>query len=148
MKEKHVGALAAVCFGALGVMPVGAHHSFAAYDQQVTNTITGTLKEFDWNAPHSGMTVAYTDKNGKQQELFVTAGAPITITKQGFKLSDFRVGSKVTLSWHPHRNGALGGELAQMQLEDGRVLRGSFNLSAVGKSEPSTAPAPSSAAPK
>ncbi len=121
-----------------------AHHSFAAYDQGVTKSVTGTLKEFDWNAPHSGITVAYTDEKGQVQEVSVTTGAPSTIASQGFKPRDFRVGTKVTLSWHPNRNGQLGGELTEIKLEDGRTLKGGF-----GGNPPPSAPgaAPSGSAP-
>jgi len=103
-----------------------AHHSFAAYDQGVTKSVSGTLKEFDWNAPHSGITVTYTDAKGQVQEVSVTTGAPSTIAAQGFKPRDFRVGTKVTLSWHPNRNGLPGGEMSEIKLEDGRVLKGGF----------------------
>jgi hypothetical protein len=103
-----------------------AHHSFAAYDQGVTKSVTGTLKEFDWNAPHSSMTVAFTDPTGKVDEVSVTTGAPATITSQGFKPRDFKVGQKATVTWHPNRNGVPGGELVDVTLEDGRVLHGGF----------------------
>jgi hypothetical protein len=106
--------------------PLWAHHSFAAYDQSVVKTVTGTLKEFDWNAPHSGITVEYVDEKGAAQEMSVTTGAPSTIASQGFKSKDFRVGTQVTLSWHPNRNGTPGGEMTELKLEDGRVLHGGF----------------------
>lgn len=139
MNRRHVVVLTKVCLGVLCAVPALAHHSYAAYDQRITNTVTGTLKEFDWNAPHSGMTIVYTDNDGKAQEVFVTTGAPITLSRQGFKLSDFRVGSKVTLSWHPNRNGVLGGEMAELKLEDGRVLHGGLGPGAAGKNESSPA---------
>jgi hypothetical protein len=103
-----------------------AHHSFAAYDQTVTKSVTGTLKEFDWNAPHSTMTVAFTDTTGKADEVSVATGAPAMITNQGFKPRDFKVGQKTTVTWHPNRNGVPGGELVDLTLEDGRVLHGGF----------------------
>jgi hypothetical protein len=120
------------------------HHSFAAYDQGVTKSVAGTLKEFDWNAPHSGITVTYTDEKGQVQEVSVTTGAPSTIAAQGFKPKDFRVGTKVALSWHPNRNGLPGGEMTEIRLEDGRVLKGGFGgrppPGAPGAPPPGTAP--------
>jgi hypothetical protein len=88
------------------------------------NSVTGTLKEFDWNAPHSGITVTYLDEKGQPQEMSVTTGAPSSIASQGFKPKYFRVGTKVTLSWHPNRNGLPGGEMTE--LEDGHTLKGGF----------------------
>lgn len=106
--------------------PASAHHSYASYDQKITQTIAGTLKEFDWNAPHSGVTVAYTNSQGAIDEVSVTTGSPAVISEQGFKPKDFKVGMKVTMSWHPNRNGVPGGELIELQMEDGRVLHGGF----------------------
>ena len=117
-----------------------AHHSFAAYDQAVTKSLSGTLKEFDWNAPHSGITVAYVDEKGEEQELAVTTGAPSTIASQGFKPKDFKVGSKVTLSWHPNRNGLPGGEMTELKLDDGRVLHGGFGLPGASPGAPGGPP--------
>ena len=123
--------------------PALAHHSFAAYDQTVTKSVTGTLKEFDWNAPHSSMTVAFTDATGKTDEVSVTTGAPATISGQGFKPRDFKVGQKATMTWHPNRNGVPGGELVDFTLEDGRVLHGGFGAPPPGA--PGYAPAPGAA---
>jgi hypothetical protein len=119
-----------------------AHHSFAAYDQTVTKSVTGTLKEFDWNAPHSSMTVAFTDAAGKADEVSVATGAPSTISRQGFKARDFKVGQKATMTWHPNRNGVPGGELVDLTLEDGRVLHGGFGAP---PGAPGYAPAPGAA---
>ena len=116
-----------------------AHHSFAAYDQTVTKSVTGTLKEFDWNAPHSSMTVAFTDATGKADEVSVTTGAPATMSGQGFKPRDFKGGQKVIMTWHPNRNGVPGGELVNVTLEDGRVLQGGFGRP---PGAPGPAPAP------
>jgi hypothetical protein len=91
---------------------------------EVTQTISGTLEEFDWNAPHAGLKVAYLNDQGAVQEVSVTTGSPVVIARQGFMPKDFLLGSKVTMSWHPNRNGVFGGELAELKLEDGRVLHG------------------------
>jgi hypothetical protein len=115
--------------------PSLAHHSYAAYDTNLTQTVSGTLKELDWNAPHAGISVAYVDGQGVMQEVSVTTGSPAVISRQGFKPKDFQKGTKVTISWHPNRNGAPGGELIEMKLEDGRVLHGGFPT-IPGKSEP------------
>ena len=70
------------------------------------------------------MTVVYLDKTGSEQRISATTGAPNTIVRQGFKVSDFKVGMKVELRWYPNVNGSAGGELALLKLPDGRMLRG------------------------
>jgi len=109
---------------ALWCVPSYAHHSYAAYDMEITQTVSGTLKQFDWVAPHAELKVAYLNDQGAMQEMSVTTGSPAILARQGFEAKDFVVGSKVTMSWHPNRNGAPGGELAELKLEDGRVLYG------------------------
>jgi len=133
-----VAVLAAAA--ALWGIPSYAHHSFAAYDQKVTKTVSGTLEEFDWDAPHSGITVSYLNEQRATEEVSVTTGSPSVISGQGFKPKDFVTGTKVTLSWHPNRNGQPGGELVEMKLEDGRVLHGGFPA-APGAGKAATPPA-------
>jgi hypothetical protein len=109
---------------ALWSIPSYAHHSYAEYDMEVTQTVSGTLKAFNWISPHTSLKVAFVNGQGAVQEISVTTGSPAILSRQGFKAEDFVSGSKVTLSWHPHRNGTLGGELAELTLQDGRVLKG------------------------
>ena len=109
------------------LVPAGsalAHHSYAAYDQNHVKTVEGTLEDFDWSAPHSSMTVVYLDSSGTEQRVSATTGAPNMIVRQGFKVSDFKVGMKVELKWYPNVNGSPGGEMALLKLPDGRMLRG------------------------
>jgi hypothetical protein len=115
---------------ALWCLPSYAHHSYAEFDMEVTRTVSGTLKEFNWISPHTDLKVAYVKTQGVVEEVPVTTGSPAVISRQGFKAEDFVAGSKVTLSWHPNRNGALGGELAELKLQDGRVLKGHGAFSA------------------
>jgi hypothetical protein len=111
-------------WGWLYGLPALAHHSFAPYNEAVTDKATGTLKEFDWSAPHSGVTVVYMDKRGKPEEIFMVSAPPNLLIKQGFKPDDFKPGMKVTVTWHPNRSGYPGGELIDVTLPDGRVFQG------------------------
>jgi hypothetical protein len=91
---------------------------------EVTRTLSGTLKEFNWVSPHTNLKVTYLNEQGVPQEILVTTGSPAVLSRQGFKAEDFVLGSRVTLSWHPNRSGTSGGELAELKLQDGRVLKG------------------------
>jgi hypothetical protein len=101
-----------------------AHHSFAAYDMATTKTISGTLKEVDWNAPHAGFTVSYRNEKGEDVDVAVSTVVPTAIVRQGFSPKDLKVGMKVELSWHPNRNGLPGGDMESLKLEDGRIVKG------------------------
>lgn len=134
----------AVTVGSLYGAPALAHHSFAPYNEAVTLKATGTLKEFDWSAPHSGVTVVYTDKQGKPVEIFMVSAPPNMLVKQGFKPDDFKPGITVTVTWHPNRSGYPGGELVDMTLSNGRVFHGGIPMQTGGKAPPGPAgyPAP------
>jgi len=112
-----------VSAAALIIPAVHAHHSAAAYDTSKTLSVAGTLKEFDFSAPHAGVRVVYTNDKGETSEMLVSTVAPAMILSQGFMPKDFRKGQKVELTFHPYRNGAVGGDLVMMKLEDGRVLQ-------------------------
>lgn len=118
------GVRAAIVVGAVGCAAAWGHHSSAGVDMSVTKTVSGTLKALEWSAPHAGIVVVYKDESGKPTDVSIGTGAPMTIVRQGFKRADFRIGSKVQLSWHPNRSGAPGGELESLKLEDGRMLTG------------------------
>jgi hypothetical protein len=100
--------------------PLSAHHSGAGYDMQKTLSAKATLKEFRWGAPHSMVVFMVKGADGKEQEVSMGSAAPASFSRQGFKPRDFKVGDKMDITWHPSKNGALGGTLATITLADGR----------------------------
>jgi hypothetical protein len=101
-----------------------AHHSAAPYDLSKTETVTGTIKELFWGAPHASMTVSYIGPDGTPKEVWVGTAAPAVLVRQGFTSKDLHVGDRVTLAWHPDKSGALGGLMSSLTLPDGRVIHG------------------------
>ena len=127
---------------ATAATPVFAHHSFNAYDISKTQSVSGSLKEFRWGAPHSSMVVIYLDKDGKQQTMSVVSGSPLTFSKQGFAPRDFHRGDKVKLTYHPNTTGAAGGALASLTLPDGRTYKDNEAAAAGGPGAPVPPAAP------
>ncbi|MGA3156976.1 MAG: DUF6152 family protein [Steroidobacteraceae bacterium] len=109
----------------IGASAAQAHHSAAGVDQNKTITVSGTLKDFDFSAPHSQIIVVSQDDTGAMVETRVSTVAPNALVKQGFKAKDFVVGDKVEMSYHPNLNGA-GGLMVTLKLGDGRVVKGSL----------------------
>jgi hypothetical protein len=103
--------------------PVSAHHSAAGYDLTKTLSAEATLKEFRWSAPHSAVVFVIKGADGKPQEVSMASASPASLIRQGFKPRDFKPGEKMKITWHPSKNGAIGGTLKTMKLSDGR----SFN---------------------
>jgi hypothetical protein len=100
-----------------------AHHSGAGYDMSKTLSASATIKEFRWGAPHSAAVFAIKGTNGSAEELTLASAAPALFVKEGFKPRDFKVGDKVEITWHPSKNGNIGGTLASMKLPDGRTFK-------------------------
>lgn len=115
--------ITAVGVSLLLALPASAHHSFAAYDLSKTVTVSGTVKEFRWGAPHAALLLAYVDAKGKKADLMVQSGAPAAFARQGFNPKDLRPGQKVELAYHPNRNNSLGGAMASLKLPDGRIFK-------------------------
>jgi hypothetical protein len=125
---------------ALAAAPAFAHHSFNAYDMSKSETVSGSIKEFRWGAPHSSMVLIYLDKDGKQQVMSVVSGSPLAFAKQGLAPRDFHRGDKVTVTYHPNTSGGPGGAMASLTLPDGKTYKDSEAAAAGGP--PGGGPAP------
>jgi hypothetical protein len=100
-----------------------AHHSAAGVDMTRTLTVVGTLKEFDYSAPHALFTVSSVDDKGNEVETKCSTISPAGLLKQGFRVKDFVTGDKVEVSYNPNRVGG-GGVMVSLKLGDGRVVQG------------------------
>ena len=138
----HLLGLCIAAGAALAVAPAFAHHSFNAYDMSKTETVSGTIKEFRWGAPHSSMVLIYLDKSGKEQTMSIVSGSPLMFSKQGFAPRDFHRGDKVTVTYHPNTSGGSGGALASMTLPDGKIYKDAEVAAAGGPNAPTPPPGP------
>jgi hypothetical protein len=115
-----VTACAAALVGLAG-LPAHAHHSFAMYDQAKQETYTGKLVRFIPGANHAQLLFEIVDAEGKLQ--VGADGKPITwgvelgpaaaIAKQGVTVEAFPIGTVITVTLNPLRNGKTFGAMAQ-----------------------------------
>lgn len=115
--------------------PVWAHHSFAGYDTSKTLSAQATLKEFRWSSPHSAAVFVIKGSNGKPEDMTVATASPSMFVRQGFKPKDFQIGDKMEITWHPAKNGKLGGILATVKFPNGRVFSDGEIASGLQKSD-------------
>lgn len=108
-----------------GALFAQAHHSAAGVDVSKTLAVSGTLKEFDFSAPHAQIIVMSRDEKGVDVETKVSTIAPAGLIRQGFKPKDFASGQQVEMTYHPNNNN-LGGIMVTLQLQDGRVVKGNI----------------------
>ncbi len=102
----------------------GAHHSFAMFDRSRTETISGTVKEFELINPHSWLRVVVADDKGVRSEWPLELGGAGQLERQGWTQNAVRTGDKVVVRLHPLRDGSYGGQLVSVTLPDGQVLGG------------------------
>jgi len=116
-----LSAIAAAAFAASAF----AHHSFAMFDSKQTVTLDGTVKEFEWVNPHSWLRVMVKDeKTGQQVMWALELSSPSRLVTMGMRSDSVKPGDAVSVTFHPLRNGARGGQFIQAVLPGGKkVLR-------------------------
>lgn len=99
-----------------------AHHSFAMFDSDKTLTLKGTIKEIEWTNPHSWFWITVpNEQTGQDQVWGLEGAAPVALVRAGIQKSDIAPGAKVTVSFHPLKNGQTGGQFLTITLPDGRT---------------------------
>jgi len=112
-----------LAFIAAGISaPALAHHSFAMFDAGQTLTMAGTVKEFEWVNPHSWMHITIVDAaTGQSSDYSFEMGSPGQLGARGMKPDSVRPGDKVTIRFHPLKDGSHGGQYMSVTLADGKV---------------------------
>ena len=95
-------AWATLLFAAGGA---SAHHSATMFEQTKTVTVEGVVKEFQWTNPHSWLLVDVTDKSGKVTTWGFEAEGPSTLQRAGIRPSEFKPGTRVTMTGRPMKDG-------------------------------------------
>jgi len=103
---------------------VEAHHSFAMFDQTRTMANTAVVSRIEWTNPHAYMFFMVSGKTGTAAKMAVECGSVSLLVRKGWKVNSVRVGDTVTVTYHPFRDGRVGGMLVSIGKADGSVLRG------------------------
>lgn len=101
-----------------------AHHSGAMFDSFQTLTLKGTLKGVEWTNPHSWLSVMGSpDGKGQQTQWDLESVSPASLVRMGLSKDQLPVGAKVSVDFHPLRDGRHGGSLVAVTFADGRTVR-------------------------
>jgi hypothetical protein len=103
-------------------VPVSAHHSFAEFDRTKEVTMTGVVRELQWNNPHAWIQVVVTDDKGRKTEWGFECGSPNMMVRTGWKRTTLKMGDRVVIVGNPLKNGRPNASLVRVTLPDGRVL--------------------------
>lgn len=82
-----------------------AHHSATMFEEKKTITVEGVVKEFQYTNPHSWLLVDVTDASGKVTTWGFEAEGPSTLQRAGIRPSEFPVGTRVTMTGRPMKDG-------------------------------------------
>src|SRR5260370_24675064 len=103
--------LAPVFAGAAFVAFTGvaiAHHSFAMFDQEHPQDVTGVVKEFKYTSPHSFIILDIKDKDGNTEAWNLEGGSPSALARDGWTSKSLKPGDQLHLTIDPLRSGAPG----------------------------------------
>ena len=115
-------ALSAAAVTAL-VTPAPAHHSFAMFDADRTVTLQGTVKEFEWTNPHSWLHIMVRDEATGQQGVWaLELSSPARLKRMGMSADSVKPGDAISVTFHPLKDGARGGQFLQAVLPDGKQI--------------------------
>ena len=82
-----------------------AHHSAAMFEERKTVTVEGVVKKFEYTNPHSWLWVDVTGSDGKVTTWGFEAEGPSTLQRAGIRPSEFPVGTKLTMTGRPMKDG-------------------------------------------
>jgi len=120
--QKAVVAAAAATFAVAGMAaPALAHHSFAMFDQQAQKSLSGTVQQFDWTNPHTFIWLEV--QNGAKTERWGIEGmSPNYLARRGWSKTTLTAGDKVTITFHPLKDGSTGGSFMKLVLANGKEM--------------------------
>jgi len=122
MKNISISILLALGISIGATLPAAAHHSSTMFDTGKTITVEGVVEKWELTNPHSWLHVKVTDKDGKVTIWGFEAEGPSTLQRAGIKPSDLTVGTKITITGNPMRDGQPAAIWVSATRADGKKL--------------------------
>ena len=114
------------------------------FDRSKDVTLVGTVKEFQFTNPHSWVQLVVPNPGGGATEWSLELNALVGLRRGGWKPTTLAAGDKVTVVFHPIRDGSHAGQLEGVTLPNGKYISGQANGPGVAAGAP---PAPEPAKP-
>lgn len=107
------------------VMPLIAHHSFAAeFDAAKAIRVTGALTKIEWTNPHTYFYLEVKEENGEVVKWSCEAGSPGALSRRGFKRGDLKLGDTIIVDGYRAKDGSRLMDARRVTLPDGRIVSG------------------------
>jgi uncharacterized protein DUF6152 len=115
-----VGAVSVV---AAAIVPLAAHHSFAAeFDAKQPVLFKGTVTKMEWINPHVWIHMNVTQPNGKTEAWMVEGGAPTVLFRRGFSKTSLQAGTQIVVDGYRAKDGTNKMNAREITFADGRKL--------------------------
>jgi hypothetical protein len=122
MNKILISAAIALSLASGAAAPALAHHSFAMFDFQASKTVSGTVEQFDWTNPHTFIWLQVPTANGGSERYGFEGMSPNYLGRRGWSKTTLNPGDKVTVTYHPLKDGTKGGTYQKVTLSDGKEL--------------------------
>ena len=108
---------------ALAVLPLRAHHSFAAeYDDSKPVKVTGVVTRVEWTNPHIWFYVDVKDEQGKVTNWGFSAGPPGVLQRRGITRDVMKQGDVIVVEGFRARDGSNNASGGRVTFADGRSV--------------------------
>src|ERR1035438_9254242 len=101
-------ALAGMALWVVG--PAAAHHSFAMFEREKFANVSGVVKEYEWTNPHVWIHIMVPNAQGKDVEWSFEMQSIAQDSRAGWRPDSVKPGDKVTVEYHPLKDGSRGGQ--------------------------------------
>lgn len=123
MKRVILSLVAMVGVGLLTVVPVRAHHAFAAeFDANRPVQVQGTIAKVEWTNPHVWFHIDVKNSNGQVERWLFEGGGPGSLVRRGFTKDHLKVGTELTVQGYMAKGVARRANARVMTYLDGRTL--------------------------
>jgi Family of unknown function (DUF6152) len=123
MKNK-VPILPGVAVGLLMVSGlIFAHHGSAMYDMTKPVSVKGTVTDFEFTNPHSGIHLDVKDGQGNVEKWFIETDSPNNLARSGWNRNSLKPGDQVTIVGNPAKDGSKVLRLQKVVFSDGQELK-------------------------
>jgi hypothetical protein len=106
------------------------HHGTSTYDMNTEISLTGTVKEWTFESPHSWLWLNAASPQGTNEEWSIESAPPSYLSRQGWSASTLKAGERITILVSPLRRESRRAILLEVQRSSGETLvvrpRGSF----------------------
>lgn len=91
-----------------------AHHSGAMFDPARSQTLHGTVREFQWTNPHCFIELEVV-ADGKTMTWSIEMLSPGALYRKGWRPGSLRPGDRISIAINPLRDGGAGGGFVSAQ---------------------------------